>query len=113
AIVELARDYDARVVVDEAHAIGTIGPDGRGVLAMADLEGEVDVIVGTLGKALGSYGAYACADAEMTRYLLNTARPFIFSTAPPDGARRHLPPAAGGDGLAYGRGHARRSERSR
>ena len=60
-IVELARRYGARLVVDEAHATGNLGPGGRGAVAEAGLEGEVDVVVGTLGKALGSYGAYACA----------------------------------------------------
>src|ERR1035441_9206208 len=82
-IVELAGVHGARTVVDEAHATGALGPDGRGAIAQAGLEGEIDVIVGTLGKALGSYGAYVCSDAETVRYLVNTARPLIFSTAPP------------------------------
>jgi 8-amino-7-oxononanoate synthase len=82
-IVELARRYDARVLVDEAHATGALGPGGRGSVAAAGLEGEVDVIVGTLGKALGGYGAYACCDAETASYLVNTARTLIFSTGPP------------------------------
>lgn len=82
-IVELARRYDVRVMVDEAHAVGAIGPGGRGSVAAAGLEDEVDVIVGTLGKALGSYGAYACCDAQMAEYLVNTARTLIFSTALP------------------------------
>jgi len=81
-IVELAKDYDARVMVDEAHATGALGPGGRGAVAQAGLEGEVDVVVGTLGKALGSYGAYVCGDEEMISYLVNTARSLIFSTAP-------------------------------
>jgi 8-amino-7-oxononanoate synthase len=81
-IVELARAHDARVVVDEAHATGALGEGGRGAVAQAGLQSEVDVIVGTLGKALGSYGAYVCASEQMVRYLLNTARPLIFSTAP-------------------------------
>jgi 8-amino-7-oxononanoate synthase len=81
-IVELAKEYGACTMVDEAHAIGALGPGGRGVVAQVGLEGEVDVVVGTLGKALGSYGAYVCADEEMIRYLINTARPLIFSTAP-------------------------------
>jgi glycine C-acetyltransferase/8-amino-7-oxononanoate synthase len=81
-IVELARRYDTRVMVDEAHATGVIGPGGRGSVAAAALEGEVDVIVGTLGKALGSYGAYVCCDTAMKRYLVNTARTLIFSTGP-------------------------------
>jgi len=88
-IVELARSYRARTVVDEAHATGALGPGGRGAVAHLGLEGEIDVIVGTLGKALGSYGAYVCTDADTVRYLVNTARPLIFSTAPP-------PPAVAG-----------------
>jgi glycine C-acetyltransferase/8-amino-7-oxononanoate synthase len=82
-LAELARRHGCRLMVDEAHATGALGPSGRGSVAAAGLSGEVDVVVGTLGKALGSYGAYACADAELTEYLLNTARPFVFSTAPP------------------------------
>ncbi|MGN6201327.1 MAG: 8-amino-7-oxononanoate synthase [Solirubrobacterales bacterium] len=82
-LLELARRHGARLMVDEAHATGGIGPGGRGSVSAAGLSGEVDVVVGTLGKALGSYGAYACANAETIDYLVNTARPFIFSTAPP------------------------------
>jgi 8-amino-7-oxononanoate synthase len=88
-IVELAQRYDARVMVDEAHSTGTMGPGGRGAVADAGLDGEVDVVVGTLGKALGSYGAYACCDQPMAKYLINTARSLIFSTALP-------PPAVAG-----------------
>ena len=80
-IVELARHYDARVMVDEAHGTGAIGPDGRGAVADAGLEDDVDLIVGTLGKSLGSYGAYVCCHQRMAKYLINTARPLIFSTA--------------------------------
>jgi 8-amino-7-oxononanoate synthase len=89
AITQLADSYRARVVVDEAHAIGNLGPEGRGAVAEAGLEGEIDVVVGTLGKALGSYGAYACASKEIVRYLINASRSLIFSTAPP-------PPAIAG-----------------
>ena len=81
-IVRLANDYDARVMVDEAHGTGAIGPDGRGAVAAAGVEDEVDVVVGTLGKALGSYGAYVCCGCSMAKFLVNTARTFIFSTAP-------------------------------
>ncbi len=81
-LVELARRYRCRLMVDEAHATGTIGPGGRGSVAAAGMAGEVDVVVGTLGKALGSYGAYVCASGELVEYLVNVARPFIFSTAP-------------------------------
>jgi glycine C-acetyltransferase/8-amino-7-oxononanoate synthase len=87
-LLELARRHGARLMVDEAHATGAVGPGGRGSVSAAGLSGKVDVVVGTLGKALGSYGAYACADAETIDFLVNSARPFIFSTAPP-------PPAIG------------------
>jgi glycine C-acetyltransferase/8-amino-7-oxononanoate synthase len=82
-LAELARRHGCRLMVDEAHATGAIGPGGRGSVAAAGLGDEVDIVVGTLGKALGSYGAYACASAETIDYLVNSARPFIFSTAPP------------------------------
>jgi glycine C-acetyltransferase/8-amino-7-oxononanoate synthase len=85
-LLELARRHGARLMVDEAHATGAMGPGGRGSVAAAGLSGEVDVVVGTLGKALGSYGAYACASAETIEFLVNSARPFIFSTAPPPSA---------------------------
>jgi 8-amino-7-oxononanoate synthase len=88
-IVELAERHGARLIVDEAHATGALGPGGRGAVAAAGLEGRVDVIVGTLGKALGSYGAYVCASSAIVEYLVNTARTLIFSTAPP-------PPAVAG-----------------
>jgi glycine C-acetyltransferase/8-amino-7-oxononanoate synthase len=88
-LVELARRHRIRMLVDEAHGTGALGPGGRGALAEAGLAQEVDVIVGTLGKALGSYGAFVACDREMTDFLLNTARTFIFSTALP-------PPAAAG-----------------
>jgi 8-amino-7-oxononanoate synthase len=88
-IAELAGIHGARLMVDEAHATGSVGPGGRGAVAQADLDGEVDIVIGTLGKALGSYGAYVCASEETVRYLINTARPLIFSTAPP-------PPAVAG-----------------
>jgi glycine C-acetyltransferase len=83
ALTSLARKHGARLMVDEAHATGALGPGGRGSVAAAGLSGEVDVVVGTLGKALGSYGAYVCASGELTEYLLGGARSFVFSTAPP------------------------------
>ncbi len=91
-LVELAKRHGCRLMVDEAHATGAIGPGGRGSVAAAGLSGEVDVVMGTLGKALGSYGAYVCANRETTDYLLNTARSFVFSTA--------LPPSVAAAGLA-------------
>ena len=82
-IVALARRQRARVVVDEAHATGVVGRTGRGLVAELGLERDVDVVVGTLGKALGSYGAFACCDARMASFLVNRARTLIFSTALP------------------------------
>ena len=81
-IVELAQHHRVRVLVDEAHSLGALGPGGRGALADAGLEDAVDVIVGSLGKALGSYGAFVACDRVMTQYLLNAARTLVFSTAP-------------------------------
>lgn len=85
-LLELARKHGARLMVDEAHAVGTYGPGGRGTCADAGLAGEVDVITGTLGKSLGSYGAYAACSNDVRELLVNTARTEIFSTG--------LPPAA-------------------
>jgi len=82
-LMDLARRHDCRLMVDEAHATGTIGPGGRGSVAAAGLTGEVDILVGTLGKALGGYGAYVCGREEIVDFLVNSARPFIFSTASP------------------------------
>lgn len=88
-IVEVAQRYRARTMFDEAHATGVIGPGGRGVVAAAGLQDEVTVVVGTLGKALGSYGAYCACDARTGEWILNRARTLLFSTAPP-------PPAMAG-----------------
>jgi len=88
-IVDLAQRHGVRTVVDEAHGTGCVGPGGRGAVADAGLDHEVDVVIGTLGKALGAYGAYVACDADMARFLTNTSRPLIFSTAPP-------PPAIAG-----------------
>jgi glycine C-acetyltransferase/8-amino-7-oxononanoate synthase len=92
-LLELARQHGCRLMIDEAHATGAIGPGGRGTVAAAGLSGEVDLVVGTLGKALGAYGAYVCAGSDVVDFLVNSARPFIFSTAPP-------PPAVAGAGAA-------------
>lgn len=91
-LVAVCRRHGARLVVDEAHATGCVGPGGRGSVAAAGLEGEVDAIVGTLGKALGSSGAYVAAHRDVRDWLVNRARPLIFSTAPA--------PAAAGAALA-------------
>lgn len=88
-LADVAHRHGARLVVDEAHGIGCIGPGGRGAVADAGLEDEVDVIVGTLGKALGSYGAFAACRPATARWLVNRAATLHASTAPP-------PPAVAG-----------------
>jgi 8-amino-7-oxononanoate synthase len=85
-IVELARQHSALVLVDEAHATGVIGPAGRGLVAELEIEREVDVVIGTLSKALGSYGAFVCCSRDLARLLVNRVRTLIFSTG--------LPPAS-------------------
>ena len=83
AIVSLAHRFDVRVLVGEAHALGTIGPDGRGAVAAAGLRGQVDVITGSLGTALGAAGGFAACDRTLARYLATHARTFSCSTAVP------------------------------
>ena len=115
-LVELARRHDVRVMVDDAHGTGTLGPGGRGAVAEAGLDGEVDVIVGTLGKALGSYGAYVACDHAMARYLVNSARPLIFSTglaAGRGGGRDGVAGAAGGAAAARRAARRQRGDAAR
>ena len=81
-IIGLAHRHDVPVMVDESHGVGALGPGGRGACADAGLEREVSVIVGSLGKALGSYGAYVACD-EVTARRLEGARTLVHSTAPP------------------------------
>ena len=80
AIVNLARQYRAAVMIDEAHGVGVIGPRGAGLAAHLGLEPEIDIHVGTLSKALGSYGAYVAGSRTLIDFLLNRARSFIYST---------------------------------
>jgi 8-amino-7-oxononanoate synthase len=82
-IVELKKNFRAQLLLDEAHAIGVIGPNGRGLAAEENLSPEVDVQMGTLSKALGVSGGYICGPRNMIEWLINRARSFIFSTAPP------------------------------
>ena len=82
-IVELARRHGARIMVDEAHATGVVGPGGRGLVAALGLQHEVDLVIGTLSKALGSYGAFVCCEPDLAELLINRSRTLIYSTAPP------------------------------
>ena len=82
-LAELARIYGADLIVDEAHAVGVFGPEGRGVCASLALEREVFATIHTCGKALASAGAFVCGSAKLRDFLINRARTFIFSTAMP------------------------------
>jgi 8-amino-7-oxononanoate synthase len=83
ALRDLAQQYAAELVVDEAHATGVIGPRGRGVTAQLGIEKDILAIVHTCGKALASIGAFVCSGGTVKQYLVNHARTFIFSTAVP------------------------------
>lgn len=83
AVVALAHKYDAAVIVDEAHATGVWGPEGRGIAAELGLEREMLAIVHTCGKALASAGAFVCGGRALRDHLINRARTLIFSTATP------------------------------
>lgn len=82
-ILRLATKYDASVVVDEAHATGVCGPNGRGIAAEMKIEREILAVVHTCGKALASAGAFVCGGLSLKEILVNRARTFIFSTAMP------------------------------
>ncbi len=82
-IVDLKNKYRCRLMVDEAHATGIFAKDGSGIVAEEGLVDEVDLIMGTFGKALGSFGAYVTGSKKMIQYLVNTCRSFIYSTALP------------------------------
>jgi len=80
-IVRLARKYDARVMVDDAHGFGVLGAHGRGTAEYYGLEAEVDIIMGTFSKSLASLGGYMVADAKVVDYVRHKSRPFIFCAA--------------------------------
>ncbi|MBT5869668.1 MAG: pyridoxal phosphate-dependent aminotransferase family protein [Nitrospinaceae bacterium] len=86
AIVKLAKDYGAIVMVDEAHGLGVMGEKGRGVTSYYNLEDEVDIYMGTFSKSLGSIGGFISAKSKVTEYIRHKASAFIFTAA--------LPPAS-------------------
>ncbi|MBP1686633.1 MAG: 8-amino-7-oxononanoate synthase [Deltaproteobacteria bacterium] len=83
AMCAVAERHGALVMVDEAHATGVVGPQGRGVVAAEGLQDRVAVQMGTLGKALGAFGAFVAARRAVIDLLINTARSFIYTTALP------------------------------
>jgi 8-amino-7-oxononanoate synthase len=80
-IVKRAHDADAMVLLDDAHGTGCLGTRGRGTAEAAGVLGEVDILMGTLGKSIGSFGAFVVGSAKLRDLLVNTARSFIFSCA--------------------------------
>lgn len=78
--------HGAMLYVDEAHAVGVLGPTGAGLAEAEGVKERVDVEMGTLGKALGSFGAYAAGERRLRELLLSRARTFVFTTAPPPAA---------------------------
>lgn len=80
-LVVLAQKYEACLYVDDAHAVGVLGADGSGTAAYYGLQGQVDLQIGTLSKALASEGGYVAGKKVYIDYLVNKSRPFIFSTA--------------------------------
>ena len=92
ALLAASERHGALLLVDEAHATGLLGTDGAGLAQLQGVHGRVPLIMGTLGKAIGSFGAFVCGPALLREHLVNTARGFIFSTA--------LPPPVVGAALA-------------
>ncbi len=82
-LAELARTHGCMLMVDEAHALGVLGPNGRGAAELFGLEDAIDISVGTLGKALGSFGAFAACSRVMHEFMINHARSLIYSTSLP------------------------------
>ncbi len=82
-LIDLKKRFSALLLLDEAHAIGVIGTNGRGLAAELGVADDVDVQMGTLSKALGVSGGYICGSRSLVEWLVNRARSFIFSTAPP------------------------------
>ncbi|HET6679842.1 MAG TPA: aminotransferase class I/II-fold pyridoxal phosphate-dependent enzyme, partial [Gemmatimonadaceae bacterium] len=82
-LTRLARQYNAALVVDDAHALGVLGPNGDGTAAHFGLIDEVDIIVGTFSKSLASIGGFAAGTANVIDYLKHHARPLIFTASLP------------------------------
>jgi 7-keto-8-aminopelargonate synthetase-like enzyme len=80
-IVKLAKEFGARVMVDDAHGLGVLGAGGRGTASHFGLEDEVDIYMGTFSKSLASLGGYMASSLEVSEYVRHTSRPFIFSAS--------------------------------
>jgi glycine C-acetyltransferase len=82
-LVELAEKYGCIMMIDDAHASGVLGRNGRGTVDHYNLHGRVDIQVGTLSKAIGALGGYVCSTRDTIEFLYHRARPFLFSTSHP------------------------------
>jgi 8-amino-7-oxononanoate synthase len=82
-IVELAKKYDALLYVDEAHSMGVLGENGTGIEEYFNIEGSVDILMGTMSKVLPAIGGYVAGDATLINYLKHVSRAFVFSAALP------------------------------
>ena len=82
-LVELAEKYGCIMMIDDAHASGVLGRNGRGTVDHFNLHGRVDIQVGTLSKAIGALGGYVCSSRDTIEFLYHRARPFLFSTSHP------------------------------
>ncbi|HLX76649.1 MAG TPA: glycine C-acetyltransferase [Terriglobales bacterium] len=83
ALCDLAEKYGAIMMVDDAHASGVLGRNGRGTIDHFKVHGRVDIQVGTLSKAIGALGGYVCGSRDLIDFLYHRARPFLFSTSHP------------------------------
>src|SRR3954462_5895382 len=83
ALCDLAEKYGAIMMVDDAHASGVLGRNGRGTIDHFKVHGRVDIQVGTLSKAIGALGGYVCGSRDLIEFLYHRARPFLFSTSHP------------------------------
>lgn len=83
ALIRLKHEHDALLIVDEAHALGVLGPEGRGMVAGVGMMDQVDGIIGTFGKAFGSSGAFFAGSDILKQWFINKARSFVYSTALP------------------------------
>src|SRR5512146_2651396 len=83
ALCDLAEKYGAIMMVDDAHASGVLGRNGRGTIDHFNVHGRVDIQVGTLSKAIGALGGYVCGTRDLIEFLYHRGRPFLFSTSHP------------------------------
>jgi len=107
ALIEVCDRHGALLLIDEAHATGLLGSDGAGLAQFQGVHGRVPLVMGTLGKGIGAFGAFVCCPEVLREHLLNTARGFIFSTALP-------PPVLGAalEGIRLARAEPWRRERA-